>query len=101
MKWWSVQSCRDTPSWLERKLDYRNIGDHLKVNAMLGVPYDEEMIAKAKADVLAQLDEDSDDYEAFAARYPKAPVGNFDGDAKRRDGDGCVDRLSPDAWHSG
>jgi cytochrome c oxidase cbb3-type subunit II len=64
------------------KLDYRNIGDHLKVNAMLGVPYDDAMIAKAKTDVLAQLDEDSDDYEAFAERYPKAPVGNFDGDSK-------------------
>lgn len=66
----------------ETKLKYDNIGDHLKVNAILGVPYDEAMIREAKNDVLAQLDADSDGYEAFAARYPKAPVGNFDGNDK-------------------
>jgi cytochrome c oxidase cbb3-type subunit 2 len=62
----------------DRMIDAKWIEDRLKTDAMVGVPYSEEMIAAAKADFAAQDDPDSD-YEAMQARYPKAVVSNFDG----------------------
>ena len=46
------------------------------------MPYSEEMIEAASADLLAQADPDGD-HEALLARYPKAAVGDFDGDPMR------------------
>ncbi len=60
-------------------LDTDDIADHLTANAMVGVPYTEEMIANAAADLAAQVDPDSDDLDALLARYPKAQVRDFDG----------------------
>ena len=62
----------------DRMIDAKWIEDRLKTDAMVGVPYTEEMIASAKADFAAQDDPDSD-YEAMQVRYPKAGVSNFDG----------------------
>ncbi len=62
----------------ERKLDYRHIEDHLKANAMVGVPYTEDMIAAAKTDLEAQVDEFSPEYDALQARYPGAQLRDFD-----------------------
>lgn len=62
-------------------LDFNNIEGHLKANRAVGVPYTDEMIASAKADVLAQIDPDADGAEALAERYPKAVIRNFDGDS--------------------
>lgn len=60
-----------------------DIADHLKVNAALGVPYTEEMIETARADMLAQADPDNaDDLDGFEERYPKAVSRDFDGDPK-------------------
>ena len=64
-------------------LDADDIGDHLKVQAFLGVPYSEEMINNAKADLNAQVDPESDGAEGVLARYPKAQVRDFDGNPKR------------------
>ena len=65
--------------WLARTaLDYGNVAENLKTLKLLGVPYDDEMIANAKADVEAQTNPESKDAKALLARYPKAKVGKFD-----------------------
>ena len=59
-----------------------DIADHLRANVAVNVPYTDEMIEAASADLLAQADPDGD-HEALLARYPKAAVGDFDGDPTR------------------
>ena len=56
-----------------------DIADHLTANRMVGVPYTDDMIANAAADLAAQVDRDSDDLDALAERYPKTQVRDFDG----------------------
>jgi cytochrome c oxidase cbb3-type subunit 2 len=68
------------PFLAERQLDYDDIAERLKVNAIVGVPYSEEMIESAKADLEAQAGADAEDLKAFLARYPKAQARSFDGD---------------------
>ena len=63
-------------------LDYSEIDKHLRANAMVGVPYTEEMIASAADDLRTQLNPDADT-AGLVARYPKAKVEDFDGDARR------------------
>ncbi|MGI9433579.1 MAG: cytochrome-c oxidase, cbb3-type subunit II [Geminicoccaceae bacterium] len=64
------------------EVERSHIADHLRANVAVGVPYTEEMIEAAGADLVAQADPDGD-HEALLARYPKAAVGDFDGDPKR------------------
>jgi cytochrome c oxidase cbb3-type subunit 2 len=45
-----------------------------------GVPYTDEMIAGAKADLERQVDPNAEAIKDFLARYPKAQVRQFDGD---------------------
>jgi cytochrome c oxidase cbb3-type subunit 2 len=71
-------------SWLaQTDLDYAHIADDLKVQALLGVPYSTEMIAKASADVVTQATTDSSDAADLAKRYPKAQSRSFAGVADR------------------
>jgi cytochrome c oxidase cbb3-type subunit II len=63
---------------LDRLIDPDHIGDVMRANARVGVPYTEEMIANARADFVAQADPDSD-FDGLLERYPKAQVRNFDG----------------------
>ena len=63
-------------------LKNRTIGtDHIQqrveTDAMVGVPYDEVMIAEAKADFLAQANPDAD-ASGMQERYPGAQQRNFD-----------------------
>ena len=67
------------PFLAKTPLDYANIAEHLKTNRIVGVPYSDEMIANAKADVETQVNPDADGVDAFMARYPKAQVRDFDG----------------------
>ncbi len=67
------------PFLAETELKYSLIDQDLKVNQMIGVPYTDDQIKFAVADLEAQLDEDSDDYDAFMERYPSAQVRDFDG----------------------
>jgi len=60
-------------------LDYRKMSGHLETNRIVGVPYSDDMIANAEADLLAQLDPDSDGVDALIERYPGAVARNFDG----------------------
>ncbi|MEM7021903.1 MAG: cytochrome-c oxidase, cbb3-type subunit II [Pseudomonadota bacterium] len=66
----------------EAPLGYEDIADHLRANRAVGVPYDDAMIEAARADLLAQADPDAD-HEGLLERYPKAAVGNIDGDPGR------------------
>jgi cytochrome c oxidase cbb3-type subunit 2 len=63
-------------------LDYRDIALQLKTNREVGVPYTDEDIANAKADLEAQVNPDSSDVAGLQKRYPKAQVRDFDGNPK-------------------
>jgi cytochrome c oxidase cbb3-type subunit 2 len=67
------------PHLINTKLPYAHIADNLTALRAVGVPYSEEAIANAKIDVMAQVDPDSDGYDALLARYPGAQIRNFDG----------------------
>ena len=71
------------PFLANRELAFADIDRHLQANATLGVPYDEAMIAAARADVRIQASVDADGVEDFQARYPKAQARDFDGDPDR------------------
>ncbi|MEX2643414.1 MAG: cytochrome-c oxidase, cbb3-type subunit II [Acetobacterales bacterium] len=62
----------------ERRVFVNDIADHLKANRMVGVPYSDEMVENARADLLAQADPEADTGDLLA-RYPKAVVADFDG----------------------
>lgn len=70
------------PFLAERRLDTQAIEKHLKANRVVGVPYSEEMIAAARADVEAQANPEADT-EALMKRYPKAVVADFDGNPQK------------------
>ena len=61
------------------ELDYASIGAHLATNRAVGVPYSEEQIANARADLEAQASPDSPGLRDFLKRYPKANARDFDG----------------------
>lgn len=65
-----------------RELGVRDIAAHLRANRAVGVPYTDDMIANAAADLAGQADPDADT-QRLLARYPKAAVGDLDGDPKR------------------
>ncbi|MBT4769727.1 MAG: cytochrome-c oxidase, cbb3-type subunit II [Rhodospirillaceae bacterium] len=65
-----------------QELDVSDISAHLETNRIVGVPYSDEMIAQAAADLAAQAGAD-EDTDGLLARYPKAVSGDFDGDAGR------------------
>ena len=46
---------------------------------MLGVPYSDDMIANATADLRTQATNDAPDASALAKRYPKAQARSFSG----------------------
>ena len=64
---------RDTPLKIE------NVAGHLKANRVVGVPYTDIDIANAEKDLMAQSDPNADTAD-LVKRYPKAKVGDFDGD---------------------
>ena len=72
------------------KLEFSDITEHLTANAMVGVPYTEEMIAAAATDIRAQVDPDHDGVDDLLARYPKAQVRNFDGQPELTEMDALI-----------
>ncbi|MBB3388471.1 cytochrome c oxidase cbb3-type subunit 2 [Rhizobium sp. BK275] len=65
-----------------REVTVKDVGMDLKANVDVGVPYSEDMIANAEADMKVQADPNADT-TALLARYPKAKVGDFDGDPSK------------------
>jgi cytochrome c oxidase cbb3-type subunit 2 len=64
---------------LRRPLEANNIASHLTTNTIVGVPYTEEMVQNALADLRAQTNPDSAGVEGLRARYAKVNVRDFDG----------------------
>jgi cytochrome c oxidase cbb3-type subunit 2 len=62
------------------ELSAGDIGEHLAANGMIGVPYSEDMIANAGADLVAQTDPNADT-TGLVARYGEVSARAFDGDA--------------------
>ncbi len=66
--------------WLAKtKLETKTIKARLETLKLVGVPYSADMIAKAETDVAIQSIPDGKGVKDLLARYPKAKVGNFDG----------------------
>ena len=58
--------------------DLKRVQSEMGIMKLLGVPYTDEMIADAVKDGAAQASNDTD-ADAFAKKYPKANVRDFDG----------------------
>lgn len=71
------------PFLAKTELKYEDIGLALRANRGGGVPYSDEMIAQAQADLKAQATPDHPGQTALEARYPKAQARDFDGDPNR------------------
>ncbi|MGQ0678033.1 MAG: cytochrome-c oxidase, cbb3-type subunit II [Rhodospirillales bacterium] len=70
------------PFLAERGLDPRAIGRHMATLRLTGVPYTDDMIKNAAADMASQTQPDADN-ASLLQRYPRAAVADFDGDSKR------------------
>ena len=68
---------------MQTNLDYKYIDQHLRANQIVGVPYTDEMIANAQADLLAQATDNGEGAEALTKRYPKAQSRDFDGQPEK------------------
>jgi cytochrome c oxidase cbb3-type subunit II len=68
------------PFLARRTLDSSDIAERMETLRLEGVPYSDDMIANAKADLEAQVNPGAVSLKAFLARYPKAQVRSFDGD---------------------
>ncbi|MDX0698594.1 cytochrome-c oxidase, cbb3-type subunit II, partial [Sinorhizobium medicae] len=66
----------------ETPLEVKTVAMSLEANRAVGVPYTDEMIDNAAADLKAQADPNADG-SGVEARYPKAKLGDFDGDPQR------------------
>ncbi len=70
------------PFLKDRLLKADDIAAHLKANRALGVPYTDEMIGNALADLRAQADPTADPTD-LERRYPRVQARDFDGDPTR------------------
>ena len=66
----------------ENTIEAGSMTGHLLANSRVGVPYSNEMIANETADMQAQANPELDS-SGLEERYPKAVIGNFDGDTTR------------------
>jgi cytochrome c oxidase, cbb3-type, subunit II len=64
----------------ETPLEVSDVTMELKANRTVGVPYSDEMLENAEADLKAQADPNADT-SGVSERYPKAKIGDFDGNA--------------------
>ncbi|HML42019.1 MULTISPECIES: cytochrome-c oxidase, cbb3-type subunit II [Hyphomicrobium] len=67
------------PFLAARKLNGEDIEQRMKALRLAGVPYTDEMLEKAKTDLIAQTQPDSKEAKGVLERYPKAQVRKFDG----------------------
>ncbi|MPT24014.1 MAG: cytochrome-c oxidase, cbb3-type subunit II [Starkeya sp.] len=65
----------------DRDIDVEGFSAHMRALRAVGVPYTPEMIASAAADIRAQAS--GEETEGLLARYPKARLGDFDGQPGR------------------
>jgi cytochrome c oxidase cbb3-type subunit 2 len=67
---------------IDTELTVTDPAAHLIANRRVGVPYSDEMVENAKPDLMAQANPDADT-SGIEARYPKAVLGDFDGQPQR------------------
>ncbi|NVJ92450.1 MAG: cytochrome-c oxidase, cbb3-type subunit II [Methylocystaceae bacterium] len=69
----------------KNELTFNDAGAHLATLRAAGDPYTDEQIAQAAADFTTQAlgEASGGDVDALMARYPKAVVGDFDGDPSK------------------
>ena len=67
------------PFLAETPLRTDMVAEHMEANRAVGVPYTDEMIENAQADIRGQLDPFSDEVDGFLERYPNAISRDFDG----------------------
>ncbi|NIJ09370.1 cytochrome c oxidase cbb3-type subunit 2 [Sphingomonas vulcanisoli] len=101
---WHVQHLKDPRSVVpesimppyafmaERDLQFKNIADHLKAQRGVGVPYTDEDIANAVADLQTQATGDGDK-AGLLKRYPKAQARDFGGAGRITEMDALVAYL--------
>ena len=65
---------------LDAEVNAEYTADLVATHRFVGVPYTDEMIDAAAADVIAQADPDTDAYDNLLERYPGAQIRNFDGE---------------------
>jgi len=70
------------PHLLTTTLDGKDMDEHLKTLKLLGDPYTDEMVEAARADFANQATPDAD-VDGLLSRYPKAAIGDFDGQPNR------------------
>ena len=63
---------------LDTQVNAEYTADLVSTHRFVGVPYTDEMVEVAAADVLAQGDPDTDAYDELLERYPGAQIRNFD-----------------------
>lgn len=75
------ESIMPTYGFLDRPLNYGDIGPRMAALRAAGVPYTDAMVANARADLEAQA-RPAEDGSAFAARYGRARQMDPDGNAR-------------------
>lgn len=78
---------------LKRTLAFNDVQGHLKTLRGVGVPYSDDQIANAKADLMAQANPDTTPESDVAKRYPKARLGDIDGNPEVTEMDALVAYL--------
>lgn len=71
------------PFLAKTDLDFSKIALDMKTLRTVGVPYTDEQIWHAVADLRTQANGEEGDPDALHKHYPKAVVGDFDGDPSR------------------
>jgi cytochrome c oxidase cbb3-type subunit 2 len=64
---------------MQAEIDTKYIADHLRANQLIGVPYTDEMVQSARADMIAQASDTGEGAEDLMKRYPKSQARDFDG----------------------
>jgi len=71
------------PFLLRAELDLDAAVAEMKTHRLVGVPYTEDQLKNALADLKAQVNPDDANADAMLKRYPKAQVRDFDGNAQK------------------
>ena len=90
------------PFLAERELDYGDIAErHEGAAAIVGVPYTDEMIDNAKADLERQVDPECRGASRISSRATRRRRCGNSTATRACHGARCADRLSADAGHAG
>ncbi len=71
------------PFLAEKVLRFDDAGEHMKTLRIVGVPYTDDQIENALDDIANQANGEENDPDALLERYPKAVIGDFDGNPKK------------------